>query len=408
MNMDTVNFAQESKYSRLLFFGMCGLVLLSSGAVYLTQLVYQGIADTFSVSLLEVTYAFSLCTLAYAVSFFIFGPLTNAFRTDKLLSFGTISLVLCLVSVSICSTYQIFLGISLSLGVVASSVSATIFSFVAKNSKGSEITQRMSILIAVSVVGIVSGRTVISILSDYLDWRYGFALYGVVSLAIFTIVIVLYPREDCTNNSFKLKNLQGIYFRSLKLYFRSGNFILFAFGFILFFSYIGVTSTLTYFLGSQPYSLSGKELGWFNMVGVVAVFGTLINSKLGNKLSFITISKVTSVLFVLSLVAVFMFENLYFILLGVFFLFLSVFMLQPIIIGFLSSIIEVEFKGIIPSLYLLSSLLGGAVGAYALGGAYEYLGWSGVGLICISSSIFLLLVTFNISRILSQSTVSGS
>lgn len=135
INMDIVNYAQESKYNRLFFFCMCGLVLLSSGAVYLTQLAYQEIADTFSVSLLEVTYAFSLSTLAYAISFFIFGPLTNIFRTDKLLSFGSIGLVLCLVSVAICSTYQIFMAISLTLGIVASSVSSTVFSFVAKKLK---------------------------------------------------------------------------------------------------------------------------------------------------------------------------------------------------------------------------------------------------------------------------------
>ena len=407
MNMDIVNYAQVSKYNRLFFFCMCGLVLLSSGAVYLTQLVYQEIADTLSVSLLEVTYAFSLSTLAYAISFFIFGPLTNIFRTDKLLSFGSIGLVLCLVSVAICSTYQIFMAISLILGIVASSVSSTVFSFVAKNSKGNEITQRMSILIAVSVMGIVSGRTVISVASDYLDWRYGFAIYGVVTLAVFLLAMILYPRENhISNNIFNSKNLLGIYLKSFKLYFRKTNFVLFAFGFTLFFSYIGITSTLTYLLGSQPYSLSGKELGWFNMVGIIAVFGTLLNKKLETKLSFMTISKLSSLLFVFSIITIFLSENLYFILLGVFFLFLTVFMLQPIIIGFLSSIIEVEFKGIIPSLYLLSSLLGGAVGAYVLGSVYEHLGWSAAGLICIFSSTFLLIVTFNISKILNKSEVS--
>ncbi len=367
------------------------LVLLSAGSVYITQLIFQEIALTFNINSLDARFAFSLSTIVYALSFFMFGPLSDKFYAKKIITVGCLGVFCALVVTGLTDSFLVFLIAMAFLGFFAAAVPAATFSYVVKNTNPDKITTALGIMISASVVGIVAGRSMIGVLTEYFSWQESFFVYAALIVGI-VITAQSLPNEVHQENS--SKSITSLYIDALKLFFKKETALIFSMGFFLFFGYLGLTSFMTYALKLPPYQLSSEDLGWLNMVGVSAVAGSALASRLSQYIS----QRLLILICLMGVfISIFMIGNsasISGVAIGILLLFVMVFSVQPLIMGFLNQIVSPSQKGTVSSLYFLSCLSGGAVGTYLLGDIWANYGWEGTVIACQTAAVCSLLISF--------------
>lgn len=360
------------------------LIVLLVGSVYITQLIFQEISKSFNIDILDARFVFSLSCFFYAISFFIFGPLSDKVSTRLLVSFGCIGTIFCLaISVAIHS-FNIYLFIMSLTGFFAASVPAALFAYTAKNTPNEKLPEAMGMLISASIIGIIFSRSVVAMLTDIWSWQFAFSIYAI--LIFFASISIPFVIKRETGSSISI-SVGSTYLNAGKLLLNKTVLIFLLVGFLLFFIYLGISSILTFYLKDAPFYLTSTVLGWLNFAGISAVIGATITGKLSQFISDKNLLLFCLLCVTASVITIGYSTNLFFIALGIFCLFLFVFAIQPIIISMLNKIVPHNSRGTISSLYLLSCLAGGSIGTYLLGILYESLNWRGLIITCITLAL---------------------
>ena len=365
------------------------LIVLLVGSVYISQLIFQEISQTYHIDILAARNVFSLSCFFYAISFFIYGPLSDKVSTKLLVLIGSIGAVCCLLLSVIIDNFNLYLVIMSLIGFFAAAVPAALFAYTAKNTPNHKLSQAMGIMISASIVGIIFSRSVIAMLTDFWSWQVAFAIYA----GLITIVCLFVPFSiKQSSHQSSTTSVLGTYLAAIKLLFDKTVIIFLSVGFVLFFVYLGLSSLLTFYLKSAPFSLSATVLGWLNFAGLSAVIGTIITSKLLQVLNERYLLIIYLLAVCVTVVTIGYSSSLFIIGLGIFSLFLFVFGLQPLVIAMLNKIVPINSRGAISSLYLLSCLAGGSIGTYLLGIVYQNMAWNGVIVISVVLAIVNLIL----------------
>ncbi len=368
-------------------------VVLSVGSVYITQLIFQEISASFHVDVLDARYSFSVSCFIYAISFFIFGPLSDRVSAKSLSLFGCAGVIICLFICLYITRYNIFLLAMALLGFFAAAVPAALFSYTAKNTEAYKLPRAMGLMISASIVGIIFSRSIIGILSDHFSWRMAFSMYA--ALVIVSMLLIIIGLKENVTVRHNHKKLSDVYINAIKILMDRKIVLFLSLGFLLFFSYLGLSSFLTYYLKGAPFNLSSTALGWLNFVGISAVGGAFISARLAMSIDkrkiLITFLCGVSV----SILVIAFGSNIYIVAFGIFSFFIFVFGIQPIIMSIINQLVDISSKGTISSLYLLSCLAGGSFGTYILGLVWSSMHWLGVVLICVSVSVINIVLAIN-------------
>lgn len=356
------------------------LIVLLVGSVYISQLVFQEISKSFNINILEARFVFSLSCFFYALSFFIYGPLSDKVSTRLLVLFGCVGTICCLGISSVVHSFGIYLFIMSLTGFFAASVPAALFAYTAKNTPNEKLPQAMGVMISASIVGIIFSRSIVAMMTDIWSWQIAFIIYA--CLIIFSCLFIPYGIKSTTNNTASI-SIADTYIAAAKLLLNKTVIIFLMVGFLLFFVYLGLSSFLTFYLKSAPFYLSSTVLGWLNFAGMSAVIGATITGKLSQSVNEKKLLIICLLCVCASVTTIGYSLNLFCIALGIFCLFLFVFGIQPIVISILNQNVPHNSRGAISSLYLLSCLAGGSIGTYMLGILYGNLNWNGVIFACI-------------------------
>lgn len=399
MYSSTLSCSLPSQTTRISLFISAALVVLLVGSVYISQLIFQEIAKSFSIDVLDARFIFSLSCFFYAISFFIYGPLSDSISTRKLVLFGCIGTVICLFLSIYVYSYGMYLIVMSLIGFFAASVPAALFAYTAKNTPNDKLAQAMGMMISASIVGIIFSRSAVAILTDYLSWQIAFSIYALMVIGMTFFIPLGINKSDNSHSSIPLSET---YFNAAKLLVNKTVFVFLSIGFLLFFVYLGLSSFLTFYLKGSPFYLSSTALGWLNFAGISAVAGAMICGRLAQY-----ISKQILLLVLLtgvggSVVIIGYSPYLWSITTGLFTLFLFVFGLQPIVMSFLNTIVPIHLRGAISSLYLLSCLAGGSVGTYLLGVFWQYMHWHGIVIICIVLTLMAILLALISQKLMKQ------
>ena len=103
------------------------LIVLLVGSVYISQLIFQEISQTYHIDILAARNVFSLSCFFYAISFFIYGPLSDKVSTKLLVLLGCIGTVCCLLLSVIIDYFDLYLVIMSLIGFFAAAVPAASF-----------------------------------------------------------------------------------------------------------------------------------------------------------------------------------------------------------------------------------------------------------------------------------------
>lgn len=356
------------------------LIVLLVGSVYISQLIFQEIAKSFSIDILDARLVFSLSCFFYAISFFIYGPLSDRVSTKVLVLFGSIGTIFCLGVSGYVHSFNIYLIVMSLIGFFAASVPAALFAYTAKNTPNDKLAQAMGLMISASIIGIIFSRSIVAIMTDLISWQYAFIIYAIFIL----IASVFIPMgiKSVTTASANISIIET-YLSAAKLLLNKKVNIFLLVGLVLFFIYLGLSSFLTIYLKGAPFYLSSTVLGWLNFAGMSAVIGAVVTGKLSQKISAPKLLILYLICVTIAVIIIGFSTHLLFIALGIFALFFFVFGIQPIVISMLNQIVPINSRGAISSLYLLSCLAGGSIGTYVLGILYEHLNWIGIVFTCI-------------------------
>lgn len=372
------------------------LIILLVGSVYISQLIFQEISKSFNIDILEARNVFSLACCFYAISFFIYGPLSDRIATRLLVLFGCIGTVFCLGISGIISSFNLFLFIMSLLGFFAAAVPAALFAYTARNTPNEKLPQTMGVMISASIIGIIFSRSMIAMLTDYWSWQVAFMIYAcLIICACFFIPFAIKKTKKTSKFS-----ISRTYIDAAKLLLNHSVIIFLIIGFILFFVYLGLSSILTFHLKSAPFYLSSTNLGWLNFVGLSATIGATLTGKLSQFMCKERLLIICLLCVIAPVIMIGFSSELLYLILGIFCLFLIVFGIQPILIAMLNQIVTIHSRGAISSLYLLFCLAGGSLGTYTLGILYENWNWISVIITCIVLTFFnAFLAWLGIQRI---------
>lgn len=387
---------EETKKSSLILSAI--LIVLLVGSVYISQLIFQEISKSYHIDILEARNVFSLSCFFYAISFFIYGPLSDNVSTKLLVLIGSIGTICCLILSVIVDCFDLYLVVMSLVGFFAAAVPAALFAYTAKNTPNHKLPQAMGIMISASIVGIIFSRSVIAMLTDFWSWQIAFIIY-----AGLIIVVCLFVPLGIKQNQSPTTSLIGTYFSALKLFLDKTVVIFLVIGFLLFFVYLGISSLLTFYLKGEPFYLSSTILGWLNFAGLSAVVGSMITGKLTQVINEKYLFIICLLAVCVSIVTIGFSSSLYVIGLGLFCLFLFVFGIQPLVIAMLNKIVPISSRGAISSLYLLACLAGGSIGTYLLGIVYQNKAWNGTIILCVFLSIVNLILALIAIRLIKNS-----
>ena len=366
------------------------LIVLLVGSVYISQLIFQEISQSYHIDILAARNVFSLSCFFYAISFFIYGPLSDKVSTKLLVLIGSIGAVCCLFLSVITDNFNLYLVIMSLIGFFAAAVPAALFAYTAKNTPNQKLPQAMGIMISASIVGIIFSRSVVAMLTDFWSWQVAFTIYA--GLIIVTCLFVPFGIKQSVNPN-STTSVLGTYLAAIKLLFDKIVVIFLVVGFLLFFVYLGLSSLLTFYLKGAPFYLSSTVLGWLNFAGLSAVIGSIISGKLSQIVNEKYLLLICLLAVCISVVTIGFSSSLSVIAIGIFCLFLFVFAIQPLVIAMLNKIVPINSRGAISSLYLLACLAGGSIGTYLLGIVYQNNDWSGAISVCVVSAVVNLILT---------------
>ena len=365
------------------------LIMLLVGSVYISQLIFQEISQSYHIDILAARNVFSLSCFFYAISFFIYGPLSDKVSTKLLVLVGSIGTVCCLILSVIVDSFTLYLVTMSLIGFFAAAVPAALFAYTAKNTPNHKLPQAMGMMISASIVGMIFSRSIVAMLTDLWSWQVAFIIYaGLITATCFFVPYgikrsIIQPSAN---------SVRGTYLAAIKLLLDKTVVIFLLVGFLLFFVYLGLSSLLTFYLKSSPFYLSATTLGWLNFAGLSAVIGTIITGKLSQIIKERSLLIICLLAVCISVVTIGYSSAIYVIGFGIFALFLFVFGIQPLVIAMLNKIVPINSRGAISSLYLLSCLAGGSIGTYLLGIVYQNMTWNGVIAICVMLSTLNLIL----------------
>ncbi|HWR89275.1 MAG TPA: MFS transporter, partial [Dissulfurispiraceae bacterium] len=234
------------------------------------------------------------------------------------------------------------------------------------------------------------GRVFGGVLSGQLGWRTAFIIFSLLNLAGGVLMLrYLPPSSRFRGKGGVLESLAGL-FRHLGSCRLLGVFII---AFMLFFTFTGAFTYVTFHLSAPPYSLSTTSLGllfFIYIAGVVSPAAGSLSSRYGRTpvicAGLITASGGMLLTFL---------PHLWVIIGGLFLLCAGLFISQPAASALVGDLAR-EGKGSASSLYLFFYYTGGGAGAIVPGLLWHSRGWHGVVAICLLSigAAFVSLFTF--------------
>src|SRR5207245_2156579 len=134
-------------------------------SVYSTQAVFSDISLKCNVSVSDARLAFSICSIAYALSFFLLGPLSDLYAAKRLAGIGLVVASIATALSALTNNYFAFLMASAIQGASAAAVPVATFALLPRIARKGQVGTSFGLIIASTVVGITLGRAGMALLT---------------------------------------------------------------------------------------------------------------------------------------------------------------------------------------------------------------------------------------------------
>jgi len=359
---------------------VCLITCFAVASVYWTQAVLTEVGTAFDVSAPQARLAFSACSIAYAIAFFLLAPFADRISARKLAQFGLCATAIAVGASAAVDSFTVYLGIVTLQGGFAAAVPAATFALMPRIAEKDKLGSYFGLMIASTVIGISVGRAAMGFLTSSFDFRDAL-LICTIAFLVMTILTLVLPRNE-TLNTKKTRGVIRMYLETTGILISPMCFGLFLAGFMLFFGYLGTVTFLTLRLQEAPLSLSSSTIGIISLVGLSAVLGAPLSGKLIPRFGSLSVALTGLVCVLLAIVCFALTQSIITVSAGMFLIFFGVFACQPAMLVRLTERVKPESKGSASSLYLLTCLAAGSLASAALGSVWLHYRWQGIVISC--------------------------
>lgn len=373
----------------------CATTCLAVASVYAAQAVFGDIALKYGVSVGAARLAFSVCSMAYAVAFFVLGPLSDLFSARRLAGIGLLVAAVATLLSAATGHYMAFLIATAVQGAAAAAVPVAMFALMPRIARQDQIGTYFGLIIAATVVGITLGRAGLGLLTARLGLSAAQTIWAAVLLAMAVLTRTL-PEEALGGHR---RARASMYVEALRMWAAPDLLRLFATGFLLFFGYLGVVTFLTLRLHDAPFLFDSATIGSISLLGLGAVFGAPLAGRWVGRVGSVAVGVVGLVMVIAAIACLAWAQSITGVGLGLFLIFLGVFVCQPAVFVRIAERVPQQSRGAASSLYLLTCLGAGSLASAVLGPVWTGAGWIGVTSICAAAIALSLLMLVSDARI---------
>ena len=153
--------------------------------VYMTQPILTQIAGSLHVGAESARFVFTVASFAYALAFFLFGPLSDRFQARTLGSAGALAVAMLIAVSTVVSSFAVFALALAVAGVAAAAVPAAMIALMPRIAPEGMGGVYFGLIIGATVAGITLGRLFTGVVAQWTDWHVAVLLLAALNVLMF-------------------------------------------------------------------------------------------------------------------------------------------------------------------------------------------------------------------------------
>ena len=369
--------------------------LSTFGLLYCVQPLMPEFSHDYGVSEAGAALSLSLTTGVLAVAMLLAGALSDAWGRKNVMVASLLASAVLVLASAATPTWGALLVVRTLLGLTLSGLPAVAMTYLSEEMDVESIGLGMGLYISGSAIGGMGGRLVSGVLADFMSWRIGVAVVGVIGLGCALAFAHALP----ASRHFRRQplSMRGIAGRFSGVFHDRGLPWLFVEGFLLLGAFVTVYNYLGYRLLAPPYNLSQAVVG---LIFGIYLIGTFSSAWMGHLAGKLGRRKVlwTALALMLAGAALTMAASLWLIMLGVVAITFGFFGGHSIVSSWVGRRAGAA-KAQAASLYLFCYYMGSSTAGYFGGFFYAAHGWTGVALFVGALTLAGLAIALGLTRL---------
>ena len=353
--------------------------------MYITQPVLPTLSREFGISPSQAGLSISAVVVGIAVASSFYGPLSDALGRKRIMVGASLLLVVPTALCALARSFGALLAMRVAQGILIPGVTAVTVAYAGDRFDRGRLPAVVGGIIAASVMGGLLGRVLGGSVASVAGWRSSFVLFAAVTLGSTLLLARGLSAVRSTERVGWARAYGGMlqHFADRRLV---GAFLI---GTTLFFGFMGIFTYLPYHLVEAPHRLGTAQV---SSVYVVYLAGVVVSPIAGRVSARISPRLVMAVGLVVAMAGMLgtLLHPLWSIASGLVVLCLGMFTAQAVAPSFVNTSAPTA-KGGANALYLMFYYVGGTLGSWLPGLAWQAWRWPGVVAVCVASLVAALL-----------------
>lgn len=345
--------------------------------IYTPQAILPTLKEVFHISMAQTNLLLFGMLFVLMLVTPLYAPLARGFEKKKIMLFATFFLGLSVALSAFASSFEMLLFSRVLQGVFIPGITAIMLSYVQEIYPKEHRGLGMGIYMAATGFGAVMGRLLAGWVTYVYAWREAFMLFVILLLVAWFAMYWWLPSVKPTQSIRK-----GIKQKALWSYLKNPDILTaLLIPMVVFFSFLAMTTFITYHLAQAPFSLDEGQLGNFFLILLLAIVASPLAGKYSDsigrvKMLFIALSMLLlGILLTLS-------QSLWLIMIGLGFVTIGMFSVQAVAPTYLGDLVP-DDRATIAVAYQTFFYLGGALGTVVPALAWKYAQFEGVAWLCV-------------------------
>ena len=359
------------KTSLVLFF----VVTIIFSTIYTPQAILPELQDYFHISIAQTNLLLFGMLFVLILTTPMYAPLSRRYEKKKLMLFSIGSLIFSVLISAWASNFYWLLFSRVLQGIFIPGITAIMLSYVQEIYPKEHRGLGMGIYMAATGFGAVLGRLLAGWMTQWYGWREAFGLFVLLLLLAWVAMYVGLPSSKNTTTKPKTNRKKLLsYLTNPRI------FSVLLVPMVVFFSFMAVSSFVTYRLAEAPFSLDASALGNTFLVLLVAVVVSPLAGKYSDTLGRVKVLFLGVVVLLIGIV-ISTIDSYILILIGLGLVTVGMFSVQAVAPTYLSDLVP-DDRTTVAVLYQTFFYFGGAMGTLLPTVAWSYGRYDGVALLC--------------------------
>ena len=353
------------------------LALIIAGFVtflnmWCTQAILPVLAKALHTSPEATGYTVTAPLIATAAMAPVIGMVSDRFGRRIFIRGAALLLVVPTVLAAFSSSLAMLIACRFAQGLLLPFIFTVTIAYISDEMSPANAMRMVGIYTSGTISGGFCGRVIVGLVTSLLNWRAGFLVVGLITLAASLTIAFLLPREK----NFRPATSFGGAMASFALHLSNKRLLgTYVVGFGVLFSIVSVFTFINFRLAAAPYHLGPAALGAIFVVYLGGVAASPIAGRLGTKMNRRWLMAGCTGL-ILAGLALTLFASLWLIGLGLLLVCFGVFPQQTLATGFVG-VAARGAKSTAVGLYVTSYYIGGSFGGIIPAAAWHSTGWPG-------------------------------